>query len=105
MWLLSITPWLDSELSFVADSGLGIGYCFALEAENCYKGESPNAAILRRTKNAPVPVSRGMNFGYRGEMNRSIDSLITLLLGFWCCTITFLLYEVSGGNHPQSHNY
>ena len=31
--------WLGSELAFVADSGLWIGYNFALVAGNRYKGE------------------------------------------------------------------
>ena len=65
MPLISITPWLGSELAFVADSGLWIGHCFALVAGNRYKGESRNAAILHSTKNAPGPKSRGMKFKYQ----------------------------------------
>ena len=37
-------------------------------------------------ENAPVPKNRGMKFGYR-------DSTLTLLLGFWCTTITLLLFR------------
>ena len=32
MPLVSIDPWLGSELAIVADSGLWIGHCFALVA-------------------------------------------------------------------------
>ena len=85
--MIKINPWLGSELAFVADSGLWIGHCFALVAGNRYKGELRNTAILHSTKNAPVPKNRGMKFGYR-------DSTLTLLLGFWCTTITFLLCVV-----------
>ena len=63
MALVSIAPWLGSELAVVADSGLWIGHCFALAAGNHYKGESRNAAILQSTKNAQVPKNRGMKFG------------------------------------------
>ena len=65
MPLVSIDPWLGSELAIVADSGLWIGHCFALAAGNRYKGESRNTAILQSTKNAPVPKNRGMKFEYR----------------------------------------
>ena len=37
--MIKIKPWLGSELAFVADSGLWIGYNFALVAGNRYKGE------------------------------------------------------------------
>ena len=79
--------WLGFELPFVADSGLWIGHGIALVAGNGHKAESRNAAILHSTKNVPVPKNRGMEFSYR-------DSPLTLLLGFWCFTITFLLYAV-----------
>lgn len=85
--MIKINPWLGSELAFVADSGLWIGHRFALVAGNRYKGELRNTAILHRTKNAPVLRNRGMKFGCR-------DSPLTLLLGFWCTTITFLLCVV-----------
>ena len=54
---------LDSELAFVADSGLWIGHGIALVAGNRYKDELRNTAILHSTKNAPVPMHRGMKFG------------------------------------------
>ena len=76
--------WRGSKLAFVADSGLWIGHGIALVAGNRYKGESRNTAILYSTKNALVPKSRGMKF-------RCLGLLITLLLGFWCFVITFLL--------------
>ena len=63
MPLISIAPWLDSELAIVADSGLWDGHCFALVAGNRYKAELRNAAILHRAKNALVPMSQGMKFG------------------------------------------
>ena len=63
MALVSIAPWLGSELAFVADSGLWIGHGIALVAGNRYKGESRNTAILRSAKNALVPMSQGMKFG------------------------------------------
>ena len=85
--MIKINPWLGSELAFVADSGLWIGHRFALTDGNRYKAESRNADILHSTKNAPVLRNRGMKFGYR-------DSPLTLLLGFWCTTITFLLCAV-----------
>ena len=62
MALVSIAPWLGSELAFVADSGLWIGHGIALVAGNRYKGESRNTAILRSAKNALVPMSQGMTF-------------------------------------------
>jgi hypothetical protein len=37
--MIKINPWLGSELAFVADSGLWIGYRFALVAGNRYKAE------------------------------------------------------------------
>ena len=85
--MIKINPWLGSELAFVADSGLWDGHCFALVAGNRYKGELRKTAILHSTKNAPVLRNRGMKFSYR-------DSPLTLLLGFWCITITFLLCVV-----------
>ena len=85
--MIKINPWLGSELAFVADSGLWIGHRFALTDGNPYKAESRNAAFLHSTRNAPVPKNRGMKFSYR-------DSPLTLLLGFWCITITFLLCAV-----------
>ena len=79
--------WLGSELAIVADSGLWDEHSIALASGNRYKAESWNTAILHGTKNAPVPKNRSMKFRYR-------DSPLTLLLGFWCFTITFLLYAV-----------
>ena len=61
--MIKINPWLGSELAFVADSGLWDGHCFVPVAGNRYKGELRNTAILHSTKNAPVPMSRGMKFG------------------------------------------
>ena len=63
MPLVSIDPWLGSELAIVSDSGLWIGHGIALAAGNSYKGESRNAAIPHCTKKAPVPMIRGMKFG------------------------------------------
>ena len=63
MALVSIAPWLGSELAFVADSGLWIGHGIALVAGNRYKDELRNTAILHSTKNAPVPMHRGMKSG------------------------------------------
>ena len=37
MRFFSIAPWLGSKLATVADSGLWIGYSFALAAGNRYK--------------------------------------------------------------------
>ena len=90
MRFFSIAPWLDFELAFVANSGMWIGHRFALSAGNRYKGESRKATIHNNTENALVPMSQGMKFGCRDKMNRSIDSLITLLLVFWCFAITFI---------------
>ena len=64
MPLISIAPWLDSELAFVADGGLWDGHCFALVAGNRYKAQLRNTAILRSAKNALVPMCWGMKFGY-----------------------------------------
>lgn len=64
MRLFPIAPWLGSELTFVADSGLWGGQGFALAAGNRYKAESQNAAIFYSTKNTPVPKNRGMMFRY-----------------------------------------
>ena len=86
MPLVSTAPRFDSELAIVADSGLWDGHCFAPVAGNRYKGESRNVAFLHSTRNAPVLPNRGMKFSYR-------DSPLTLLLGFWCSTITFLLFR------------
>ena len=61
--MIKINPWLGSELAFVADSGLWIGYRFALVAGNRYKGELRNTAILHSTKNALVSMHRGMKSG------------------------------------------
>ena len=44
MPLISMAPWLDSELDIVADSGLRCGHCFALAAGNRYKAELRNTA-------------------------------------------------------------
>ena len=63
MPLISIAPWLGSELAFVADSGLWIGHGIALAAGNRYKDELRNTAILHSTKNALVSMHRGMKFG------------------------------------------
>ena len=65
MTLVSIDPWLGSELAVVADGGLWDGHGIALVGGNRYKGESRNAAILHSTKNAPGPKSRGMKFKYQ----------------------------------------
>ena len=62
MPLVSIDPWLGSELAIVADSGLWIGHGIALVAGNRYKDELRNTAILHSTKNDPVPMHRGMKF-------------------------------------------
>ena len=78
---------LGSELAIVADSGLWIGHCFALAAGNRYKGESRNAAILQSTKKCPGSEEPGHEVWVLGL-------LITLLLGFWCFAITFLLQMV-----------
>ena len=71
-----------------------------------------NRCIFAQTKNAPVTKNRGMKFRYRdspeypgtytlwdgwrrsrGKINCSIDSPLTLLLGFWCSAITLLLFR------------
>ena len=62
MPLVSIDPWLGSELAVVADGGLWDGHCFALVAGNRYKAELRNTTILHSTKNASVPMHRGMKF-------------------------------------------
>ena len=87
MPLISITPWPGSELAFVADSGLWDGHCFALVAVNRYKGESRNTTILCSAKKCPGSDETGHEVWVLGL-------LITLLLGFWCFTITFLLKMV-----------
>ena len=86
MRLFSIAPWLGSGLAIVADSGLRCGHGIALVAGNRHKAELRKAAILHSTKNAPVLKNQGMKFRYR-------DSPLTLLLGFWCSTITLLLFR------------
>ena len=44
MPLVSIDPWLGSELAIVSDSGLWIGHGIALAAGNRYKAELRNTA-------------------------------------------------------------
>ena len=87
MPLVSIDPWLGSELAVVADGGLWDGHCFALVAVNRYKGESRNTTILRSAKKCPGSDEPGHEVWVLGL-------LITLLLWFWCFAITFLLQMV-----------
>jgi hypothetical protein len=87
MHSISIAPRRGFELAIVADSGFWIGHGIVLVAGNRYKGESRNTTILRSAKKCPgfdEPGHEVWVFGLR----------ITLLLGFWCFAITFLLKMV-----------